>query len=514
MAIDIAAQIKAVLGIETDESGLTDEERSDWDTRVLEYTSWREQYSGEAISATDERNVGRDGKRQKKWPLQINMEGISCRLHQQALMGEVKDPARVPAPVTCLPENPEDASSMQQAAVADRALRRIEYENGLVAVDVEGMLLSQVYGGIAMRVYDSASRPSGIAVTLLDPESVYFRWEGKDYLHPTDAWVRYIVTPETAASYGVEVDKDSEYLEHWQASERRITIDGKVCKHRVTKKSLDGLNPYGIIPIIYIPHFRDGEFWGTSLLPGVKGMAEELNQRMADWGDLGFLSVCGPMVGSNIPSGFPSRKRLPDSSMFWYDLGRSQFGTSASSSEPKMTKVQFSGESTLFQSFVARVEEFMRYQLMTAPPAYGQLEGTQRSGQTVYSLAWLMWSHVNVERIYWTQALLRRADIILTLASRYEKLGIKKEHVDLLKKVTWAPQVPIDRAAMVNEMTTRIGDGSASPEMAMEKYGDVDNIAAEQDRIKVWKKYLAELNTPPGDGDRLGGSRLVKKESE
>jgi len=99
MAIDIAAQIKAVLGIETDESGLTDEERSDWDTRVLEYTSWWEQYSGESISATDERNVGRDGKRQKRWPLQINMEGISCRLHQQALMGEVKDPARSSATI-------------------------------------------------------------------------------------------------------------------------------------------------------------------------------------------------------------------------------------------------------------------------------------------------------------------------------------------------------------------------------------------------------------------------------
>ena len=516
MAIDLNRAVRAILRIETDESGLTQEERSEWDERVLDYQEWEEQYNGEAISAYDEKSVGPSGKRQKKWPLQINLEGISCRLHQQALMGEVKDPARVPAPVVSRPEDPESDESIAQAKVADVALRRVEYENGLTAVDVECMLLTQVYGGIAMRIYDSATRPSGIAVTYLKPENVWFRWEGTDHLNPTDAWVRFTVTPETAARYGVEVDQDSEYIEHWTVDMRRITIAGHTAKHPTTKELMEGDNPYSVIPIVYIPHFRDGDFWGVSLVPGAKGMSEELNQRMADWGDAGFLGVHGPIVGRNISGGFPSPQWMQwgNIKLPWLNLGSSRLGASSSAGQPELERVGMTLDASLFANFVDRVEEFIRYQLMTAAPAYGQLEGTQRSGQTVYSLAWLMWSHVNVERIYWTLGLLRRADIILTLAAKYGKLGISQEHIDLLKSVNWAPQVPLDRAALTNEMTTRVGDGTVSPETAMEKYGDIDNVPAEAEKIKDWKKYLADIQTPPGESDRLGGSRQVKKETE
>jgi hypothetical protein len=40
------------------------------------------------------------------------------------------------------------------------------------------------------------------------------------------------------------------------------------------------------VPYTYIPHIRAGEFYGISLLEGKMRLAEEINERLADVGDI------------------------------------------------------------------------------------------------------------------------------------------------------------------------------------------------------------------------------------
>jgi hypothetical protein len=85
--------------------------------------------------------------------------------------------------------------------------------------------------------------------------------------------------------YGVKARNDEEvlYLEEWLPNFVRITVDGIV-------PEVDGVRQeeehnLGVIPIVYFPHHRDGEWYGRSHVPPLIGLTREKNGRMADRGD-------------------------------------------------------------------------------------------------------------------------------------------------------------------------------------------------------------------------------------
>lgn len=467
-------------------------EEDDWDDRVDDYKEWWDQYSGKAVEELDEDKKSTDRRLPYRWPLRINPIGIACRLHQQALLGDVKDHAEVPAPVYV---NPGIGGDTSPAEAATEAIRQVEYENGAATLDVESMLLTQVYGGVVQRVlYDENSPlPSGIRIERLKPAECWFRWSGTDYRYPTNAWLKRDISQEAAAEYGVEVDQDTvEYLEHWTASERHITVDGQPATS-LYGESLYGENPIGFVPFIYIPHVRSDGPWGESFVPGAVGLLEEFNNRMADFGDAIFQAAYDDIFGVNIQTGHPV-KRFFDDGRKWWDLGRVM---GRSSPEPRLDTVKRSTLPTGTMDFIELIFQLLHLQLMTSDAVYGRLEGTQRSGNTVQGMNWLMHSHVNLERMFWTMGLVLRAEMILKIAESRGLLGITAQHLGLRKRVQWAPQVPTDRAQLVNELTTRVGDGTASPELAMEKYSDVPDVNSEVVRIKTWKEFLAENSARP-----------------
>jgi len=69
----------------------------------------------------------------------------------------------------------------------------------------------------------------------------------------------------------------------------------------------EGRNPWGMVPIVYIPHvFRMDGHYGLSHVDDLTGMAEELNSRMADRGD----GIKNATVDRPVVTGTPSTPKL------------------------------------------------------------------------------------------------------------------------------------------------------------------------------------------------------------
>ena len=46
-----------------------------------------------------------------------------------------------------------------------------------------------------------------------------------------------------------------------------------------------GVNPFGVVPMVYIPHIRTKGFYGESMIDGLEGIVKEINLRAGDYGD-------------------------------------------------------------------------------------------------------------------------------------------------------------------------------------------------------------------------------------
>jgi hypothetical protein len=111
----------------------------------------------------------------------------------------------------------------------------------------------------------------------------------------------------------------------------------------------------GMVPYVYIPHIRAGEFYGISLLERKQELAQEINERMADVGDIVYPT----------------------------------------DTQPSTATVQWATDLLS----IARTEAY------TPPVCYGVDEGSQRSGMTLVLRMLPLVVHVRQERTLMTAGL-------------------------------------------------------------------------------------------------------------
>lgn len=476
-------------------AGLLDfSELAEWDMRVGELNQEWKWFTGEALEERDQAAAGADGIAPLKFPLQINPFKNAARLHAFALWGMVKDNSTALAQTRCEPrlnaslEVTDEAR--QQAAYADYVLADIDYENDSRSMDVDMGLMAQSLAGVVMKVSwapDDPMRPSGIRYDYYDPRNFHCRFRGKDYWNLDEAWIRTKISADDALKYGVKIEtREAYYLEYWNREVMWVTINGDPAQ--LDGKQIASEHNFGIVPIIYVPHERVNSFWGKGIVSGSIGMVKELNSREADIGDAVHYGVNNPLFGSNVRGAGPTEKTLTNGTI-WYDMGRSDMGQEA----PKMERTKSPDLPIGTKEFVERLHAELEKALITPSIAYGEEEGSQRSGQTLYNRMWPLLSHVLHERINWTDARNRRAEYALKILALKKQRSITNSHLNLRKRQLWAPMVPIDRAALVDELVKRKQEMLVTIEHALELLGDVPDVQEEAKNIIAQAKLMAEI---------------------
>lgn len=378
------------------------------------------------------------------------------------------------------------------AKQAERAISNVLYENNSRSMFTDLGLTTQVLAGCVLKLgWDPANPllPSGIRLEYVDPRDFHPRFRGKDYWNLTEAWIKLNIAGESAAQeFGVySTGKVATYVEYWSRGKFWIKVNGEIAT--VGGVRMEMANPFGFVPIIYIPHERRNSFWGTSMVEDTIGLTREINARLADMGDAVHLSIKRILWAKNIKGGHPVKKEMAGVGTYW-DYGRA---ISQGDPQPDLQAVASPVLPQGADKFQAALLELARTHLITPSIVYGEEEGSQRSGQTLYQRMWPLLSHVRQERTHWTTGLNLLAEMILRMLAAKGRAGITTKHLGLRKRQRWASMVPVDREMYVDEMIRRLQENAVSRRKAVEGFGDVSDIEEELVQITADMEQLAKL---------------------
>jgi hypothetical protein len=459
--------------------------------RYAELESW---YDGTELDLTETRG----GKEVEIYPVKINPLRGAVAKHAAVLFGDVVDDGR-PLVVPRLIPYLNDKSSKDAALAAEEALNVLWYENNGRALQLRAGFLSQIFGGVAFKlsyVPWETWRTIPIRIELVHPKNFVGVADASDYWRLSRGYVVRQVTKDHAKQYGVTVDEDYAFqVEEWRRDRYKVIIDGKLASVKVGQDfHVGGANPFGVVPIAYIPHIRISGFYGDSLIDGLQGIVKEINLRYADFGDA-VSEDAHAFLGMRNVNGTPRLIKLAEG-LEVVDL-RSAPQVTGGESEPDIFSLKKPSASQAMKMLVDVLYEQFRRDAFVPAVADGEDEGSQRSAMTLAFRMWPLASHVLQERINWTAGLDWLGKMALIMMAKKKLMGITDEHIKMRQKQDWAPMFPRDREALINELVLRASGNLGAIETLLELTGDIEDIEDEKKKILAWKKILVEAETPP-----------------
>lgn len=459
---------------------------SDWvaqQERYLEFERW---YSGAAL---DDKIQDKNGNLIDKFPLHLNPIPNTCEKHTAVLLGNTLESIRDGGvPVTFVPEG-EDKEGGQ---VVSDALTNAFLAGGGGQLFVSNGILSQYLGGCVWGVsWQPTNKELPVQVVTPLPTEFLAYPKGNNYWELREAWFVREISWMDALAYGYPVPeiirqaqtptdvKNSGfvfyYIEHWkedtysiQVNEMKIRLDGVL---------LEGTNPWGVVPFVYIPHLRIKNFLGESMINNaIKGIIREMNLRNADIGDAVSDDSHSVLAIRGVRTTLKPQK-LPDGRVV-VDLGSSP-GLGSNEIPPDLFAVRTQSAAEPQLKFTDKLESMYRVEARHPAVADGVDEGSQRSSLTLTTRMWPMQSHVELERINWTTGLLRLAKMILLFSSLKGAYKVTPAHMGIKLILKWAPMLPRDRTELVNEIAMRKKNELISRQHGISLFGDVDNVEAE-----------------------------------
>ena len=374
---------------------------------------------------------------------------------------------------------------------------------------LEQAMFQQIFGGMYWNVAWTPTRKRWpIRYFSVDPRACFPVWDGNDYnrlvaidvIHqvprPT-AITRYRVTPSPFK------DTEREFCtikEHWDENEYEITVDGEIGRWPDGAK-MGGPNPFldpvlgvKVIPYVYAPRLRVGEFEGESLVPGLVGGMKELNNNLAHLNEgLADAMHQQPWVKGR-PKGAAGFDQARNA---WIDLGMGQPGSGI---EPEIGRLEGADLSEAMIALVAdKLPELIREHTNMPNVGYGRTDASVRSALTLH---YMMWPATNVGAHYRLNASLALKQIgyltyVIAMSKRklgenlnaVESIGFNAsdKHIEAIlvgHKTHWPPMLPQDRSELVNEMVQRISSQLISRETAIRRLDGADELAEELERIE------------------------------
>ena len=484
-----------------------------WMEEKGKYNLYEQWYEGDALEVI---TVDAKGNRTEKYPIQLNPIKSTVRKHTSVLFGtNVESIAFGGVPVTFLPdtmqekmakaqdtEDPagdkkEDSSEKKQEKRISSALIKVWADNGGGSLFFQNGSLAQYMGGC---VFAAKWKPDQGRIEITNPHPKEFIGipEGRDYWRLRECWIVQELNVEDLRSYNVEGVPPVEgspglyyYIEHWTKTSYDVTINGKPVLDD-NNQPYGGSHPWGVVPVIYIPHIRTGtKFLGESMITkSVRGIIREYNSAWADVGD-SVNDDSHPLIAMNNVRGTPVVVKVDNRNVV--SLGSST-GLTAGEGKPDLFGVKIGSTSAPMLDYGNKLENEYRKETDHPAVADGQDEGSQRSSLTLVTRMWPLVSHSDTERIFWSVGLAYFSKILLTMMADKGLYDIVQGDESIPLVIQWRPMLPKDRVEIINEIAIRDSTETASKQHLMMLAGDIRDPEAMLDEIREEKMAQSEMD--------------------
>lgn len=405
---------------------------------------------------------------------------------------------------TVTPYDKDDEAAQDTADDIARALYRIMRRCNADDIFMKAALDGGIYGDSVFKLrYDPAIKGASFETVL--PEYYHAMWHPLDVGKTTESLVAYNLDRVSAYQMFGTVGNPRHFqplslldpgfatvTEHWTPWEYNLMVDDQLVSN--------GPNPYAPIPragepqapawlpFIHVPNLAmNGEYFGFGDAEPIFEIQDELNMRIADFGDIINYHAHPITLVKNYFGRVEDLRTGPD--VVW-DMGR----------EGEAGYLEWSGNIPGVMDYLNLLMTVLFDTASLTGVAFGRSEQSQASGSALIVQMLPIVEVVRRKRATWGPRLRTLATNILELeAMSMTSQDFKKIYkfspedignFEILPK--WAPILPRDRAAVVNENVSLLVNKARSIVTALKDLG-TDDPQAERDRIIADLKEFADI---------------------
>lgn len=497
----------------------------DWTARRHQYARLRDWYNGKPLQQVMSRRDRVSGSKVRRFPLGLNLSGLGCDIHRDIARGrkDTSDPLVVRTVI--------DRSGLpEQAAAVEQLLNDgvwIPSHGG--PVQQEALLDMNIYGGAALQITWEPwedDLPYRLAVRLLkDPSCINPVPIPRNPWKLASCYIGYEISHEVARTvYNVTPKSDMElplYMEHWTRDSWRVQIDDQVPEMEWNGRTwaLEGENPWGLVPVYYIPHERTTDpFWGKGII-GDEDIVKEINSRAAGLADIVRSAWPGLLAGRDMERKPEIIPVVKDGTVLFsiLNIGRTRGVTGANPPDLFPLPVPEIPSSVADQP--SQLMSLWQKTRRLSPALFGE-DSTQSgriTGPAVNARMVSTTNHAITERVNFSQGktCIDRDLLKIVLERRdagvYKELDIALPEIDndIVRAVIrqrWPPMLPLDEVQEHLAWIDRLREHGTSIDAFLSAH-QVDDVEGEKELILEWLTYMAEIEakkkpvtiTAPGD---------------
>jgi hypothetical protein len=487
-----------------------------WSYQINRYTEYWRWFTGEVWRETIPNTENERGEPEYRYPLAINHVRMAAFKRAYTLFGEVPDNASSIFPAIAEPR--KDPSGEPPTDEQKRLARELEFfindvwrENEGRARQQENGVIQQFLGGCVFRARYAPDEPDlrhHIVIENILPDFFMPVWEANRPDNLLEAFIVYRITPREAMHlFGSSIQTNSAYVlyvEHWTKDEIHITVNGEPINYTVDIEDQEtgeretfvvnfdhAPNPFGEIPIVYIPAERFGGYWGEGAIDiTTKHLSREINARLADLGDAISEGTHSDIYIKNVRGSITTTDAGGPRPVI--NLGV----TTAGQPEPDARRIEPPNIPAAMADFPDKLEKQFERHAFVPPVASGEDEGSQRSALTLAFRMFPLVAKARAMRSYWQAGLTRFNKILVKMAIKMGEGGMTWKHLsecDL--SIKFYPMIPRDREQEVNEAVLLMQANSLSPKTALDLLDKVADPSEEYENIREHLEWMAELST-------------------
>ncbi len=474
------------------------ESSNEWQAQYAKYTQFHRYYSGIIFKERVESPGEADPP--LLYPVKMNLIKLMCHTQADSLWGEWED--RIFHLQAHPKEGKVDPDRIQSLT---RYFYSVFDSNALEPKLWECGLDQMRFGGAVIKISRDPKKEYGVRLERIPVMSFYPVWSPDSYDELIEVWVVTQISGRAAkATFGVDTENEfATRAEHWLRDRYENFIDGK----RIDR--FCGPNRLSRIPFEYIPRLRSDSFYGEALTEDITGVQDELNMRVGDMGEAITYNAHPIKYGYNLPKDINDAGKFPYAPDQLWDLGKTMPGQ-----DPPFLGVLEADDPIPEAAFqhIQFVYDWARVAGYSPPVAFGEDEGSQRSGATLQLRMWPLTRAIRRSRMYWKPAFMRLMKLIVEIAEANGTKSIPREVLETYHNVRldidFAPILPRERAELVNEVVMRAQTepASISQEGALELLGHQDP-QLEIDRIREQEEEQQERADGDPGGRGQGGER-------